>query len=529
MNISIKTFNIKRPFFYTLLFVLSWIYSAKFNSADYDLWARLAVGKIYFQLGHLLNHDIFSFTPTNNLWIDHEWGSGVVFYFINQVFGTLGLFVFKTICVFLILFFISKAIEERLTDKYKNMNVGMYFLAYIGMSYGIMAIIRCQLFTFIFFALWIYTLERVRKGENRLLWIFPATMLIWANLHGGFVAGIGLLLIYGVGEFLNKKPSKKYFAIAIPTMLITLINPYGFKYLEFIFHATTMSRSTIQEWHAVPLNDGFATWKGFKIYLIFSAIGLVSSFIRTKLKYNNIDKVKYLLIFVTLYLSLSHIKHMPLYVIAASIFLYQDFYAIFGFLGNLLIKISGKFNNITKLIIKYLTKIKEFAIYSLILFTGAVLIPTSPHLPFVSPLKYPVLSVEFIKENHLSGNILTLFHWGSYSIWELYPNNYLAEDGRYEEVYSQKLHMDVYKFNYMYNRFIKSFINHYHTDIIIVEKVNLTYPEMLKNPEWTQVYQDFVSAVFIPTNKLKKNYVQPKLTSDMIYKDKYVTSIDFLH
>lgn len=594
----------KKPFFYILLMIISWIYTSRFNSVDYDLWARMAVGKMFLQLGHVLKQDIFSFTPIKPLWIDHEWGSGVVFYAANHLFGTTGLFVLKVICVFIILFLIHKIIEIQVgedsdpmekiaflqfgaylllylgisyavitainksglifnqinnllgmpgliilnaicifavllsiysifriikrtdSEKKSTMNFGVYLFSYLGMSYGVMSIIRCQIFTFIFFALWIYVLERVRRGENRLLWIFPVTMLIWANLHGGFVSGLGLLLIYGIGEFLNKKPFAKYFIIAVPSLLITAINPYGFKYFEYIFQATTMNRATIQEWHPTSLFGPFYQWKGFKIFLVYSVIGLMSYFVRTKLKYKDIDKTKLLLLSVTMFLSIKYIKHMPLYAIAGGAFLYHDFYAVFSKIGNFL---TEKFGNIAEKTLKYTAITKEVILYLFIFFAGIVLIPQNPNKPAINPLKYPLGSVAFIKQNNLTGNVLTLFHWGSFSVWELYPSCYIAEDGRYEEVYPESLHMNVYRFNYAYNKYLRSFLDDFHTDIIIVEKVNKTYPEMLTNKDWTQVYGDFVSAVFIPTKKVRKNYIKPKINWDMIYKDKYITAINFLN
>lgn len=514
----------KKSLFYISIFIFSWIYAVFFNNIDWDFWARLAVGKIFFQTGSVLQHDIFSYTPTKPLLIDHEWGSGVVFYFLTSHFGDIGILLFKIISIFLILFIISKINELRNTRSDEHLNLFFYYLVLLGMFYCISGTVRCQMFTFMFFTLWIYILERIRHGENRLLWTIPATALIWANLHGGFISGLGLLVIYGIGEFLNKKPFTKYFLIMIPSALITIINPYGVKYWEYLIQAATMPRSTISEWlptNIFPLNK----WKGFKLFALTSTIAGIAGLIRKKIRYNELDKVKYLLLGITFYLAMAHNKHQALFAISAASFLYHDFYSIFDSIKNLFI--SG-FGEKAEKVLNAAAKSKNIISFVFIIFIGCVLIFSTPFRMIVNPLRFPVGSVEFIKKNHLSGNILSLFHWGSYIAWNLYPNSLIAEDGRYEEIYPEYLHMSVYNFNYKINERWNSFLNQYHTDIIIMDKSNnRSFNAMLYNKKWKMIYNDFVSAVFVPSSRVRKSYILPKITSKDIINNKYNSDIDF--
>ena len=61
------------------LLVLVYVLTFFTSIPDYDLWARLAVGSVFFQTGHVLRHDVFSYLPPKALWVDHEWRSGVLF------------------------------------------------------------------------------------------------------------------------------------------------------------------------------------------------------------------------------------------------------------------------------------------------------------------------------------------------------------------------------------------------------------------------------------------------------------------
>ena len=58
---------------------------------------------------------------------------------------------------------------------------------------------RPHLFTWLFM---VVTLAILTTGGKRLYWL-PAVMLIWANLHGGFILGLVLQVIFIVGSVLE--------------------------------------------------------------------------------------------------------------------------------------------------------------------------------------------------------------------------------------------------------------------------------------------------------------------------------------
>ncbi len=522
---------IKKLFFIPALFVLCWLYATGFNDIDYDFWARIAVGKMFFQTGQVLPYDIFSYTVTRE-WIDHEWGSGVVFYFFGENFGDFGLMMLKITLFFTVLFLITRIVKLQNTEQSDHRNILFYLAVILAVFFGIGHTIRCQLFTFMLFTLWIYVLERVRNGENRLLWILPVTMLIWANFHGGFVSGIGLLIMYGAGEFLNKKPCLKYFYILIPVSLVTLINPYGFRYLQYIFHAITMNRQGIAEW---AMTDLFMTWKewySLKIIIILTIISLVFYFVKNRPGFAQIDKVKFIVLAVTLYLAISHIKHQAFFVISAACFIYHDFYAIFESIARYIKKKS----EVAAKALGGLDLVKNGILYSLILGLGTSLMIFNPILVTIPVNKFPLGSVEFVRQNELKGNLLTVFHWGSYAAWKLYPNCLIALDGRYEEVYPDATFLEVGALISYFNApdiNIKwdDVLDKYHTDIIIlgintVQK-RKAFMAMKQKKDWEIVYKDLISAVFVRKKDLKDRYKMPKLLPETVFSEKYETRLDF--
>lgn len=503
--------------FYLTLFLFVLLFGSMDNGIDYDFWARLIVGKSFFQTGELFQHDFYSYGTTHSF-IDHEWGSSLIFYLIQSNFNDIGIFLFKSIITFLGIFFLIKAI------KLKNQNIKLNFLFFFfaiqSISYSLFATIRCQSFSFLFFALYIYLLQRIKiKKEYRLLWCFPILNIIWANLHGGFVMGLALILIYSLGEFLNDRKSKFSLYLLITffiTSFTTLINPYGISYLSFIFDAFKLNRIHITEWQSAFFNKQYILMLlKFKLFFICTILLFCYSIIKT-IKNNSfstfiksIDKTKYLVILFCILISLKALRCHVFFTYSIIAFCYCDFYNIFNK------KLNPKINNI-----------KEIIIFILIT------ISTISHLnqyKFVNTTKntqYPIYAIEFIKQNNIKGNVFINFHLGSYCAYKLYPNNYVYMDGRYEEVY------DIELINKMADVFLsknyKKFLNDFHNDILIIDN-NYPIKQSLDNEKaWFLAYQDKLYSLYLPAKYKNQTFIQPTEKQNYYNKTKFETSIDWL-
>ena len=399
-------------------FLLSLIYFIVYanNTIDMDYWARLLQGNAFWQLGHILKTDPFSYTPTH-IWLDHEWGSGVIFSFIQNHFSFDCILLFRMLIVFFIFFFIHRTIKLQ-------ENTNNYLFEFIYFAFAIYAVptisqsgLRCHFFTFLFFTVFLYILEKVRKqNKNWLLFILPFIMLIWCNCHGGCVSGLGLLFLYSIGEWLNKKHYAKYFIVLLCCIAVMFINPYGINYVKFIFMASTMQRPFVTEWISPFLHPVPTFLLTFKLFFALNIILLFFSI--KKVKY---DYTKYLVLVVCCYLSARYVKNTPFFVIVAMCFLYNE-----------LIFYVNKF--VPEKIMKLKTNVLyNFIIVLLFIFPLYKIYTTQDIWNYLSQQPYKV--TEFIRINNLGGRILAPFDYGSYLAYKLYPNNLIYMDGRYEEVY----------------------------------------------------------------------------------------------
>lgn len=466
-------------FFVTLLV---WCFALAYPiNPDYDLFARLIVGKSVVENGIILKHDFYSYAPTH-LWLDHEWGASVVIYWVSTLASFLNksilttLSAFKSLLTFGIFAIATICVNVRRT-KYSPFNILYFVLAVFASNIVFASTVRCHMFSFLFFALFVSILELYRlHGKKWLLAILPIMMLLWENIHGGCLSGIGLILIYAVGEFFNKKNPLPYLMTLIVSLLALFVNPYGFEYVKFLFTAGTMNREWISEW-ASPFATTFYAFK-FKIYFIFMLlIGLFKS-IENKFNLKNVDITKLLLLVLTGYLAIMHTKLLPFFVISSAIFMFDDVLSIL--------------NNFRPL--SFLLDNKNKYVYAVVLLISLCALNSVNSIDNTNSVnqKYlPYNAVEFLATNSVKGNILVDMTYGSYVAYKLYPNNKIFMDGRYEEVYSPDLLLEMKDFFTMNGKNFDKILTKYPTDIILLQKNHTeNLAKYLVQNKWRALFSD---------------------------------------
>ncbi len=182
-------FWIRAALFFTLLsLVLSLLAT---TVAEPDLWGYLSFGRLFWQSQKFPYRDVFAYVPTLNPWIYHEWLTGVLFYPLYRALGDPGLQVLKYVLGLATMGLVYRT--ARLRGGHPL--AAALFIAIIlkGARFGYLPV-RAQVFTFCFFALSLYWLERARlSGQWRTLYLLPMIQIAWCNLHGGFLAGVGHL------------------------------------------------------------------------------------------------------------------------------------------------------------------------------------------------------------------------------------------------------------------------------------------------------------------------------------------------
>ena len=179
--------------------------------------------------------------------------------------------------------------------------------------------IRAQLFTLCFLIILLFLIEEDRKGKAWALWAWLPVYLVWLNLHGGFVVGLGLLAIYTIEQLFMDfdteknilkllQKSKRHVFFLIATCLLTIVNPYKTDYLSYIWNAVTLDRTPyILEWR--PL------WQISRSELLIWIISIgVVVYCMTEKKLRQMPGL--FIIGATAWLSLWHFRHLSIYAVA---------------------------------------------------------------------------------------------------------------------------------------------------------------------------------------------------------------------
>jgi len=189
---------------------------------------------------------------------------------------------------------------------------------------------RIQVITWLGLAIVLFLWDRLLQGQVWPLWVLPGLFLLWANLHGGFTAGlfvVGLMIAGSVAVrvlILHRpcvasrfdEPVLPYRRIGYLTAalavsaLVTLINPYGPRLYVEIYQSLTdrFMIESLHEWQALSLERvAGVTYVGYLIVLGAAAV----------MWYRKVEPVRWLTLLAFLALSLRHWRNVPFFLIVS--------------------------------------------------------------------------------------------------------------------------------------------------------------------------------------------------------------------
>jgi hypothetical protein len=504
---SDKTAVLKTYFHPILIFGVFfsfWGIISRFGVVDLDIFHEMALFREAINLGKLPRHDLFSYIPTITPIIHHEWGTGALLYIIIVKFGlgSKGLILIK----YLLTIFIAAGCYKFAIRQGGNAYI-FSLLAFTAILLGDIGFttIRAQLFTLFFLILFLFLIEQDRKGNELALFGLLPIFVLWANLHAGFIVGLGLFAIYIAERFLsdiNKrknfwvsfKDSKRNLLIFLTVCISLLINPYGYEYFPYLWNAVTLDRSElIPEWRPV--------WEVCTGHLFLYLVAL--SFILysiVKKGWKNLPGLPILA--ATAYVSLLHYRHLSLFALVW--ICYAPSYVNDTPLGDL---IKNTFKNNYKIISIFFLIVGIFGLsYSLKNHFWQLKIPTS-HEKYKSGVPiYPSGAVDYLRRNNFSGNIMVPYSTGSFISWNLYPNVKVSMDSRFEVAYQYESVVENYNF-YAAEKDWQNIPLKYETDAILVPNWTRVKKELMKNiskpnkvpflKTWLQVYTDASYSIYM--------------------------------
>ena len=462
---------------------------AEFDVADPDLWHHLAWGRETLARGGPPSEDPFAYVPTIKPIVHHEWLTTVVFYWMLQHWGAWSFAALRLVVGLSTLVVAGFSGWRRGASLASILVIVVTILPAIEVGF---ALIRAQAFTFLLFAIFIFLLEDAHRGRRWPLAVAVALIVPWANLHGGFLAGIGLMMLYALSSAISdRRLAWPMMAATVTAVVASLANPYGIDYWRYLAQAVTMPRPTMADWKAVPLDVW--TQPGFKALVLIAGL---SAFAVPRRHWPGI-----VVLGVTAFLGFRHVRHIPFFAIAALAYLAP---MLTPLLARAL-RLGGDLTTGRQLLTRGLG---TAAIGFLAIASAHQLARFTSWTPTVPASFYPVGSVDFIRLNGLSGNLATPFNWGSFVTWKLSPDVKVSIDGRFEVAYPEEVRVRNLQLLYGVGNW-QSVLEDYPTDMILVDRAYPMAALVRTAQGWTRVYGDALSEVYVRSAKSNRAWLMP--------------------
>lgn len=500
------------------------------NIADPDLWGHLRYGAMIWDGHGLPREDVFSYTAPGAPFYDHEWLSDLVIAGIYRALGPAGLIAFKlSLCAAMIALFVDAARSlGRLAAPaapLRPLTVALVLVPVLAVVHP-GATFRPQLFTMLFLALEGALLARAdlrftappRPGEEagrRVGWelaVVPILLLVWANLHGGFLVGLGIFGLYAAaaalrarwlgretgrseeGAALGRADAVRVAVLVVLAIAAPLANPYGTELYTYL-GATLGMHGEISEWRPVGLLSG--EFLRFKVLVAAAAVAVAFLWrCRDRLVHFAVAlgwRVPVLAV-AALY-GFTHQRHTVLFAEVAAPLLIVAAEQARRRAVERWPEIAAPRVGALRACAVGIAAVALFQIAGY----AATLRRDGLEIRF-GRLDYPVDAVEFLRAHGIRGNVAFPFEWGAYAISEMAPDVRVFIDGRFEAVYPERVIDDYFAFMNGTPGW-ERLLDDYPTDVVVVQRWRDIHPRLFARDDLEYVYSDPASFVFVRRNE----------------------------
>jgi hypothetical protein len=461
--------------------------------ADPDLWGHIRFGQATLHAGHLILRDPYSYSAPQHLWLDHEWLAEVVMACAYEALGVFGLKLMKLALAALTVLGLAAAEGEC------GAPAALQTVILVATALAVSPWIefRPQLFTFAGFAalLWLLARDAYRRAGG--LWLAIPLLALWANLHGGFIAGIAALWIYALAAGATDiatgrgwRRAARLAAIAVAAALATLATPYGIGTWNAVGHAlgNPYTRAVVDDWQ--PLLASVAReWNGDRLRAIFDlaplALGaaLATAYAAT-LRASPRDAVDdaglVAIAAATVAAALAAVRNAPIAELAIAVPLAHH--------AGLAVWRAAPNAGAAQRRPSAANQLTFGALALLLLLTTGFF---SARLG--ARERYPAGATAFMASRGLHGNVLNYFAWGEYLIWHAEPESKVFVDGRYDTVYPARVVRDYLAFNFGESA---ALLDRYPHDFVLIPPELDARRLMDARRDWMLIYRDDAAVLY---------------------------------
>ena len=465
--------------------------------ADPDLWGHVRFGQAVLSQGHLILRDPYSYSAPGHLWHNHEWLSEVIMASFYNLLGVHGLKLMKLACTTATIAFLAAAEAE--TAAPWAVQAAVLIAAAVIM--GPQLQFRPQLFTLALMSALLALLARRNYRGSSPLWLAVPLLALWANLHGGFITGLGALGAFSTAATLEdritgrrcKRPATLWLITALG-VLATLATPYPVGTWEAVIHALTnpVTHHTIRDWQ--PFVPALVTqWRSGGLAVAFPLLGvamLAAFMVTVALAPKGGDAPLIVVAGLMIAAAFIAVRNLALAAMAISVPLAHHLDLAWE---RRALKPGRRRQTEPSSVASRLGWASQVIILALALQVAWETGLFSERLETTVPC--PTGAVRFMQEHHLQGNVLAEFGWGEYLIWHLAPASKVFVDGRYDTVYPAQVFEDFLDFE-SGRPSAEGVLKAYPHDFVMVRALSPAFRLMSERPDWKLIYRDATTALY---------------------------------
>ena len=448
-----------------------------FTSADPDLWGHVRFGTDILRNGQIHQVDTYSFA-SDRPWVNHEWGAEVLAAFAFGTLGNAGLVSLKLLIIGSVLLLLNSTLRREGVGSgfARDLTAGIAIVITLSQAHHV----RPQLFSLLSFSALMTCLLAVRRGAQRWLLVLPVLFAAWANLHGGWIVG-GAVVVLWTGALLMSGERRQALYVLVTGALsaaATLATPFGFGLWRFLWETVGLSRPEIIEWQPV-YSTGWPFVALWLIAFIIMTLGAVLGG-REKLR------VERLVVGLALAAASLRVARLLAFFGLVSVFLfapliceaYQRRRAARQFGTSPLLRVG--FAGVACAVGVFTIGIVYNNFWQVRLDAASLPEPEA---------------VALLNQQPAGRRILVWFNWGEYAIWHLAPRMQVSIDGRRETVYSDAVQTRHFDF-YFDRRGGATLPTDLRADYIWVPRILPAVRRLRTDSSWIPIYEGDQSVIF---------------------------------
>jgi hypothetical protein len=470
-----------------------------------DFWWHLKVGDLILETKSLMRVDEFSFTALGSPFILQNWLAEVLYSLVHRVGGFEGLIFFNTMLLTAALIPIYSLCLQA-TRRIRPAALCMVLTLFVMPAFSW---VRPQGFSVFLFATFLWVLSQWTKGNSRHLWFLPVAMLLWVNLHGAFVLGLGLVFLFlsleglrrvALGQQSDTQPYCQITTLSIAfglTCLATLANPELHRVYEYVMSVARDAGSQlyVTEWQSPSIArvDGVLCF-----FAPFMLSLLVLLFTKRKLTLTELALYMGFAVFglVSLRNGIWFALVVPT-IVAPAIMELPPAKGL-GAWGKRLLS-SDRPRTASTAQRPALNLMMALILFAALVIYSPWVYQSFSGVPIWNP-KTPISAMDYVDEHNLKGNIFHPQYYGDYLIWRLWPKQRTFIDGRVH-VFGQD-HVEDYLTTYVDSCWEQRLEKHDIRYLLLSKDENekeLSQQLVEKakgSPNWQQIYEDELSVIF---------------------------------